>query len=139
MVRSPSGQGSLAHLVVAEAQPLKRSSRDIPDKRAHHNKPSTPRATTLSGPIVVLGSTFSGCRPMLFPPKLSTSARYAPDHPPDKLHPHLGVGEDDITRLLADHVHGPNDEETGDTGKHRRILALGSARYRRSSEFSISH
>src|SRR5919112_4772791 len=117
MVRSPSGQGSLAHLVVAEAQPLKRSSRDIPDKRAHHNKPSTTRATTLSGPIVVLGSAFSGCRPMLFPPKLSTSARYAPDHPPPKPYPSRRVGEDDIARLLAEHVHSSNDEETGMRGK----------------------
>jgi hypothetical protein len=60
MVRSPSGQGSLAHLVVAEAQPLKRSSRDIPDKRAHHNKPSTTRATTLSGLKVLDLSLISG-------------------------------------------------------------------------------
>jgi hypothetical protein len=49
IVRSPSGQGSSDHLVVAAAQPVNRSSRDIPDKRAHHNKPSTTRATTLSG------------------------------------------------------------------------------------------
>src|SRR3954465_3200500 len=51
---------------------------------------------------------------------MSLSTLYAPDHPPRKPCPRY-VSEDDITRLLADHVHGSDDEKAWNAGEHRRI------------------
>src|SRR5918994_857944 len=103
IVRSPSGQGSSDHLVVADAQPVNRSSRDIPDKRAHHNKPSTTRETTLSGPKVLDLSLVSGNWLITLRPRPERSPTlHAPDEPPYNPNPRRHGGEDDIARLLAD-------------------------------------
>jgi hypothetical protein len=50
IVTSPAGQGSVAHLSVAAAQPVNRASSGVRDRRANHNRPSAARAATLSGP-----------------------------------------------------------------------------------------
>src|SRR5829696_1776845 len=108
IVTSPSGQGSLAHLVVAAAQPVNRANGGVRNKRANHSRPSTTRATTLSGLKLLDLSLASGNRLITLLLTRRTSTPYAPNHQPDKPHPRPHVGEDDIARLLADHVHGHN-------------------------------